>query len=437
MSSFQYERDIAPSVEERSLIIRQSEMHWEFLRDMIADVPLDYVPDISRRLENVPNYTHSRYMEYFDSSKQYVLGKGVAQWSTTDRSGCEAPDSLGESECNSSYNEDFMRLAENKMVVQDVLLGFRDVIPCNLDACHGLRGWISSRDGGDYVAVLTLAWAYILSSTWAMSQKGQIRYTAVEAPICVPGQVHDATLETYTQDPEVVRWWTAVLAPGQGWVASISLGDAEYQSPWAMRFTGNLNLTICGPTPVTPRECPDAHTSYQYLRHFCVQHGLVEQAKAAFVAALMIPMHAHNGIPFMLPAPIYTHSNPAIVNSEPQCEDLEELIRQMPHLMTISSACNVLLSLLCSIFFEPSVPCNLCSEWLEPIFTILDSVNLRHATSMCMLQNQSIEGWWLGSAITGFYKLVLKDISPCEPAILVVDADTSILYMFSMLRSNR
>ncbi|GBF60559.1 hypothetical protein TMEN_3006 [Trichophyton mentagrophytes] len=409
MSSFPYERDIAPSVEERSRIIRQSEMHWGLLRDMIADGPLGYVPDISRRLESVPDYTHSPHKGYFDPSKQCIFGTGVARWSTTDTSGCGTPDSLGESECNSSHNEDFMRLAENKMVVQDVLLGLRDIVPCNLDACHGLRGWIGSRDGSDYVAVLTLAWAYILSCAWALSQGGQIRYTAMEAPVCVPGQVYDATLETCTENPEVVRWWAAVLAPGQGWVASISFHNTEYQSPWAMRLIGNLNLTIRGPAPVTPRGCPDPHTSYQYLRHFCLQHGLLEQAKAAFVAALMIPVHAQTGIPFVLPAPICIYSNPPVVSSGPQCEDLEELIRRMPHFMTISAACDVLRSLLCSVFFEPSVPCNLCSEWLEPIFRILDSVSLRHATTMCMFRNTSIEGWWLGSAITGLYRLILKE----------------------------
>ncbi|EZF75813.1 hypothetical protein H105_02761 [Trichophyton soudanense CBS 452.61] len=409
MSCFQYERDIAPSVEERKKIIRQSKIHWDFLREMIADGPLGYVPDISRRLKSVPDYTHSRHTEYVDSSKQYVFGKGVVKWSTTDTWGCEAPDSLEESECNSSYNEDFMRLAESKMVAQDVLLGLRDVIPCNLDECHGLRGWIGNGDGRDYVAALTLAWAYILSSAWAMSQDGQVRYTAARALTCAPGQAYGPILETCTENPEVVRWWSAVLAPGQGWVASILLcDDVEYQSPWAMCLTSNLNLTICGPAPVSPIKCPGAHTSYQYLRDFCLQHGLMEQAKTAFVAALMIPTHAHTGTPFMLPAPICTPSNSPMVDSGPQCEDLEELNRRMLHLMTISSACTVILSLLCSVFFEPSVPCNLCSEWLEPIFSILDSVNLRHATAMCMFQNTSVGGWWLGSAITGLDRFVLE-----------------------------
>ncbi|EFE44126.1 hypothetical protein TRV_01086 [Trichophyton verrucosum HKI 0517] len=418
MSSFQSELDIAPSVEERSVIIHQSRLHWEFLREMTVDEPLSYVPDICQRLENVPDYTHSRHAEYIDPSNQYVFGKGVAKWSTTDTWGCEAPHSLEESECNSSHSEDFMRLAENKMVVQDVFLGVRDALPCYLDESHGLRGWIGNGDGRDYVAVLTLAWAYILSSAWATSQNGKIRYTAAGAPTCASGQAYGPALEICTENPEVVRWWSAVLAPGQGWVASIRLGgDVEYQSPWAIHLISYLNLTMCGPAPVTPIECPNAPTSYQYLRHFCLQYGLVEQAKAALVAALMIPTHAHTWTTFVLPAPKLTHSNPPTVSSGSQCEVLDELICRIPHLMTISSACTVLDSLLCSVFFEPSVPCNLCSDWLEPIFPILDSVDLRRATTMCMFQGASVQGWWLGSAITGLDRFVLRETRRGTPYV--------------------
>ncbi|EZF33503.1 hypothetical protein H109_01547 [Trichophyton interdigitale MR816] len=173
MSLVQREGDIVPLREHRELVIRRSSTLWQSLRDpSFSQKQLPTVPEIDQVLRQVPSFTKTCHRAHANSAKSF---KGAATWSTTDRSGCAAPASLGKSECNRPREDDFIRLAETKELEQNFLLGIWDATPCSIDGSHGLRRWPGSEGGteeeSNYVAVLTLAWAYVLSCVWAESLK--------------------------------------------------------------------------------------------------------------------------------------------------------------------------------------------------------------------------------------------------------------------------
>ncbi|KAM5467861.1 hypothetical protein MauCBS54593_005139 [Microsporum audouinii] len=426
MSLHQNEKNIVPSKEQRELVIRQSGGLWQSLRDATCDKKqFPTIPDINDALQQVPNFTRIHHRTHTTSDKHSLFAKGIATWSTTDGSGCAALSSLGKSECSRPLEDDFIRLAETRELEQSFLLGIRDATLCSIDESHGLRRWPGSEGGyteeSNYVAVLTLAWAYILSSLWVESQNGRMRYTDEKAPVSSPSAAVDGgTLAVCSDTPPATRWWSAVLAPGQGWVASVIASDIEYQPPWATSLTSSMRLTIYGPSGTQPTtECPGSYQSFTYLRDFCLQRDLVEQAKAALAAALMFPSHAHLRAPLALPAPMYMDTQPSAETetSQLQSQALEDSFKVLPNLMTISSAATGIIAALCSVFFEPSIPCNLCSEWLEPLFSIISSLETRHLTAMCMLRRPSIGSWWLGSTITGLHRYVLKEARSGTPFI--------------------
>lgn len=69
--------------------------------------------------------------------------------------------------------------------------------------------------------------------------------------------------------------------------------------------------------------------------------------------------------------------------------------------------------MLSSIFYEPSVPCNLVSPWLQSIFAVLDSEKIRNddrvPAHMLMNRVPSIAFLWLGAIVLGIHRDVLRD----------------------------
>ncbi|KAH6982250.1 hypothetical protein BKA56DRAFT_672994 [Ilyonectria sp. MPI-CAGE-AT-0026] len=67
-------------------------------------------------------------------------------------------------------------------------------------------------------------------------------------------------------------------------------------------------------------------------------------------------------------------------------------------------------ALLSSIFFDPSVPCNLASPWLQGAFAVLDSVRAdsQALTHILVRKNPRLSFLWLGAVITGAHTNLLR-----------------------------
>ena len=131
---------------------------------------------------------------------------------------------------------------------QDMRIGvaLRNPIPVSILAAPSAEReicWASWFARGDqsYLAVLMLAWAYILSARWAeiMPEGASLAYTgttadhdtAPEAQTDLPPDHVDLAVDMEDAGPDEARWWAAVLSPGQGWQATMVSGQDTFFAP--------------------------------------------------------------------------------------------------------------------------------------------------------------------------------------------------------------
>ena len=91
---------------------------------------------------------------------------------------------------------------------------------------------------------MLLAWAYILSARWVELQspyglRGSLpldgmHYSDLQAARLnndedIPAGAIEVDIGETCE--RASRWWAAVLAPGEGWHATLELGDKLYRSP--------------------------------------------------------------------------------------------------------------------------------------------------------------------------------------------------------------
>ncbi|KAL8835534.1 MAG: hypothetical protein Q9176_006883 [Flavoplaca citrina] len=99
---------------------------------------------------------------------------------------------------------------------------------------------------GNHLAILLLAWAYVLSARWVELQPscgltgslppGAMHYSDLQAArLNNEEDIPADTIETDIGEEceRAARWWAAILAPGEGWYATVDFGDKIYRSPWS------------------------------------------------------------------------------------------------------------------------------------------------------------------------------------------------------------
>jgi len=101
----------------------------------------------------------------------------------------------------------------------------------------------------NYLGLLTLACAYVLSAYWSAAQQGTIRYTDHKATCnsSIPGSLHlgsSLRLDASSLGPNELRWWQAVLAPGRGWDAAIHRQGQMWRSPWTIENHSKIEFVI-------------------------------------------------------------------------------------------------------------------------------------------------------------------------------------------------
>jgi hypothetical protein len=67
-----------------------------------------------------------------------------------------------------------------------------------------------------------------------------------------------------------VRWWRAVLAPGQGWYAIVQ--RPQFYSPWSVSYTGKYTFLVASSASNSSRcglQPPSFQKAYNYLLKFC------------------------------------------------------------------------------------------------------------------------------------------------------------------------
>lgn len=271
-----------------------------------------------------------------------------------------------------------------------------------------------------HIAVLFLAWAYILSARWAelLPDASHPEYSD-----CAADSMHESgdrglvEVDIGDVDEEAARWWTAVLAPGSGWAARIQVNNGpSMYSPWCLNIQCKHQFSLPRrPKPQQPpygSRAPSYTAARRYLASYCVLHGVTEQSRAALSAALLIPVAAYDGRKIQLPvAPFrpkeaveqYTNGK-----MDPAVSDA-----QLDRLLTMSCNARGVKALLNSVFFEPDVPCNLCTAWVQGTFALLDTDDVKepHRLARVLMKRDAGLGFlWVGAFIIGVHESCFKEV---------------------------
>ena len=421
---------------------------WAIVRDISATSysiwssyarqsnPRDRLPPDCVALQNllgrVPAYLADRLAEpaqlklehkHIKENRFELLIGGTSTWRTS------------ESDCDT----------EVKTLRHYLLLGIQRSTPCEFTADHRFTNWPGVQDSeecaveGNYLAILAFAWAYILSARWVEMQQSKdfkphhaeksdcVSYSQAQARWCHDQIFEETSSEDIAVDigcagDEAARWWVAILATGEGWHATVVRDGHTYQSPWSIRISASKRFRLCRsdgsicPSPVwfSP---PSSEAALRYLSDFCMLHNICGQSSAALAACLFFPFL--RDVTAMLPMPkprLATRSVLSTVTSPslPKHNVVLEEGMLLTYYMTLS--CNTwgVRALLCGVFFDSTICCNVVSPWLEPAFEVLDSVvGEGHYERLAIIMGKrqpKLASLWLGAIITGADKPILRAV---------------------------
>ncbi|AEO62318.1 uncharacterized protein THITE_2106371 [Thermothielavioides terrestris NRRL 8126] len=288
-----------------------------------------------------------------------------------------------------------------------------------------------ARGDENYLAVLSLAWAYILSARWVetMPEDVSLVYTSSTADVFTPNAHAAASpdqlnvlVDIGDAGPGEARWWAAILAPGQGWRATMSMGGDAFLAPWsiqlqpACRFllsttTDSKNIGTHSAVP------PSSSEALRFLGDFCARHNIADQSQAALAAVLLFPsMRTGQGL--QLPAPAISGlgdsmgvASPSVLQPKPhgwaqQADDLDRLL-------TLSCHTRGIRPMLLSSFYDPNIECNAVTPWLQGALAAIAVVARDDPlilARMLMDRQPKVAPLWLGVAVLGLQKDLLKDV---------------------------
>ncbi|KAK3371928.1 hypothetical protein B0H63DRAFT_503369 [Podospora didyma] len=250
------------------------------------------------------------------------------------------------------------------------------------------------RGNRNRIAVLALAWAYILSARWAETLPGicSVAYGRECAAVYDSlSEKEDAiVVDIGNAGPDQARWWAFILMPGQGWCATMTFGNETFVSPWSIRLESDQRFVLSSSTkavssfpPFPP--APSFSDASRFITRFCLRHGIADQSRAALAAVLLFPCMGR-GQTLQLPIA------PAVVG---YC--YTRGLRPM----------------LLSVFYEPSIECNAVSAWLQGSLAAI-SERARHAPlvqgRMLMDRSPEVSLLWLGVTVLGLQKDLLKEV---------------------------
>lgn len=271
----------------------------------------------------------------------------------------------------------------------------------------GLLSLLGDKD--DHVTILILAWAYILSARWTELIPGanNMQYTGPRAESS-KNEVSTITVPIEAMSGEAARWWQAVLAPGQGWRATGDTNGRTLYSPWSVTLSSRTALVplFLAHCPA-PAAAPDSATAIGYLSEYVAVYGVYDQSRAALSAMLCLPFATRFRSRITLP-------DPSVTTRLPRSQQGKALpllsLAQMDKLMVLSCNTRGIEALLLSCFFDPSVPCNHVSPYLQGVFAVLDKVShdpcgLLHT----LLRSSPRVGFlWVGTAVLGAHTSLLE-----------------------------
>ncbi|KAK4142019.1 uncharacterized protein C8A04DRAFT_13638 [Dichotomopilus funicola] len=290
----------------------------------------------------------------------------------------------------------------------------------------------------------------MLNARWAETMRGSVSfvYTTSKAEVSrlnppTPPQPDKPGLEVDISDvgPDEARWWAAVLAPGQGWLATMLLDeDTTFVAPWSVQLHSDNRFLLSSKDSLSLGEevtCPSFSEALRFLETFCVRRNIVDQSQAALAAVLLFPtMGTRRG----LQLPEFTTNrldrptgvDPVIPQHQGQdlnFESRDSGIYQddvLDRLITVSCHIKGIEPMLLSGFFDPSLECNAASPWLQGARAAIDAVaegNPLVIGRMIMDRQPMVAPLWVGATILGLQKDLLR---PATYGMALIDLPSAV-----------
>ncbi|KAI4199756.1 MAG: hypothetical protein LQ350_004383 [Teloschistes chrysophthalmus] len=308
----------------------------------------------------------------------------------------------------------------------------------------GIRERDAHATAGNHLAILIMAWAYILSARWAELQSSDetdvesrprgITYSDVQAGRAT-GQDEIAAealeIDIGETDEPAARWWAAVLAAGEGWHAEFEVKGRTYKSPWSAHLAPDPSIILrcktfhsssdstSGPADTDFESPPSSRQALQWLQDYSDRQGVLSQCIPALAASLFLPTKMlSDSEPVALPLP--RMSRRALLLPRPSLENPTETAIQhewnlIPYYMTLSLYHWGLRAVLSGSFFNSAVPCNLVNPWLQPaiecIGPIIDRGDLKCFAAVMSQRPPDIAALWVGAVIMGLEKPIWFEAS--------------------------
>ncbi|OJJ95259.1 hypothetical protein ASPACDRAFT_48003 [Aspergillus aculeatus ATCC 16872] len=349
-----------------------------------------------------------------------------------------------------------------------LVVGVQSSLPVHLSDSAPLTQWpgmhgAPGQDEGNYLAVLFLAWAYILSARWAEIMEGVSGCTVPSSPADEnqsdgqPGDHYTAAIELgYETDADETNWRRSILSG----TSDSSPRTAEYNhrpslSPWSVSLGQPSRIAVTDhqlPIPKHNNPPPSSHTALEYLTRFSTHHRFHAQTSAALAAALAaalyIPFLQGKGKSITLPIPhqalllsplltAHPHTNATQCKSQPIASHA-----LLPYYMTLSTNPWGIRSLLHSRFSDADIECNLVSAWLHPAFAVMHppihANDLPALLSVLAHRAPRLGGLWLGAFIEDVAGSILRDVRDGMAALdLIAEALSEVATrgIFGWLRS--
>ncbi|BCR98886.1 uncharacterized protein AKAW2_40569A [Aspergillus luchuensis] len=134
------------------------------------------------------------------------------------------------------------------------------------------------------------------------------------------------------------------------WRALVKKETAKFCSPWMLTSEGAKKN--CNWVPVTP----DSSLAFDILVDFCISKGL-EMELVTGLASVLLLTSRNTPSPILAPA-VAAPTASAASPSRAKHAVFYELYQPIDKFLTLSSTQDALDPLICSAFFDPSIPCN-------------------------------------------------------------------------------
>ncbi len=288
------------------------------------------------------------------------------------------------------------------------------------------KGYFSFSDAkSNGISLLFFAWTYILCMKLLEKQRLAMCYTngTSSIPRRDPGESGDGRImmvDIGAASEAEVRWWRAILAPGQGWRPA-----SGPQPVWAIFYTGNIKFNVisageeltakhCTPSSLSSPPPPSSAEAAGFLARFTSMYNLQCQASLALAMALTLPLHGEVNSTVRLPRPFLVREGDDDSNSGSwSCPSNFTTIAQeydnLSRYMTLSSMPTFMSSALWGVFWEPGVDCNLVSPWYDAILDVVrplvDDGDLEILGHILALRRPNIAPLWYGILACGQTKV--------------------------------